>query len=144
MDQQRAASLRFLGKNAGRDSVHLHRQLGLALGPVYCGVGRRVHDEVRLDLAHEAPDGIGVGQVERGMVGRERGLQNLLELRADLAVAAGQQEVHGKTSASRKRGASASRLESTGLPSNGQRIARSGSSQRMMRSSSGAQYSESL
>src|SRR5439155_26746339 len=117
---------------------------GLALGLVHCGVGRGVHDDVRLELARDAPDRVRIGEIQAGMVGGERGLQDRLELGADLAAAAGQQDLHAKTSASRKPGACASRLESTGLPSNGQRIARSGSSQRMTRSSSGAQNSESL
>ena len=144
MDEQRIGSLGLLSEYANRGAVDTQCQVRLAFRLVDRGVGGRVDDHVRVRRAHCPSDCIGVDKIERCMIGRDGRVEDRLELRADLAVAAGQQDLHGKTSASLRYGAAASRFESSGWPSKGHLIAMSGSSQRMTRSCAGSQKSVSL
>ncbi len=144
MNQQRVCALGFFGQHTGRDAVDAQGEVRFVLRLVDGGVRGGVDDHARLRFPHHLADGAGIGEIECGAVGRDRRMQHRLELGADLAAAPGQQDLHGKTSASLSRGAAASRLERSGWPWKGQRMAMSGSSQRMTRSCLGSQKSVSL
>src|SRR6185503_13360813 len=98
-------------------------------------------DHLRLHFADLAADRVRVGQVEARAIGRHRPVDGVLELDAHLPVAAGEQDPHGKTSASASFAPFASRGERMGAPERGQRMPSFGSSQAITRSCSGAQNS---
>ena len=152
-----------LGKGLGGASVHGHRQVRVALGPIHGGIGTGIEQPIGLVLPHQVLASGGVGQIEVAAAqghqlhplgpGGDQGL-------AQLARGAGEQHLHGSkifmgaapswqpdrhgnsslTASSSQRGASPSFSETWGLvpprAARGQAIASSGSSQRIARSHS--------
>ena len=129
--QQGPETLRLRGKHARRDAVDEHREPGLGFGLVDGGVRGRVHDEVRLRLAHHAPHRVLIGEIKlRPASGDELcRRQQACELPAHLAVAASEQHSQSKSCADLDGPPRASFSFSTGSLVNGQRTPRSESAQ---------------
>ncbi len=102
VQQQRAAGLGFARQHGGRLGVDAARLFRLALGLVDGGVGGGVDDDVWLQRAHAGGDALQLAQVtaqavlagaiQRDDLAQQR--QAALQLPADLAVLAQQQDSH--------------------------------------------------
>ena len=135
---------RLFRQRAGRAAVHGHRTLEPDFCLIHVGIGGGVEDHIRLRATHRFMQLRGIGQVELATARRDNLTQRrqaALQLPADLSVPAGEQDPHGYTSALRKRVPRLSFSDRTGGCVNCQSIARSGSSQAMVRSCSGTRKS---
>ena len=63
MHQQCAQTVCLLGQHAHGGGIDALRQLWLAFGLVYCGVGSSIDDDVWLQQAHGGGQGFGIGQI---------------------------------------------------------------------------------
>ncbi|MBV6477190.1 MAG: hypothetical protein MOGDAGHF_02872 [Rhodocyclaceae bacterium] len=141
MDEQGAAACRLLGQQRGRGGIHGVGLLRLALRLVDGGVGGSVDDDVGARFIQLAAHGGGIGEVQLGMgagMDAAQRQQGAHEFPADLTVPAGDEDVHGNSSATAKGTPLTSLAESVGALVSGQGIASSGSFQRTQRSCSGA------
>jgi len=101
--QQRAAGGGLARQHGRRVGVDAARQFGLAFGAVDGGVGGGVDDDVGAQLAHRGGQAVGFAQVaaqagraaaiQRHQLAQRR--QTALQLPAELAVLAQQQDLHG-------------------------------------------------
>ena len=92
--EQGAEAPRFLGEDSRRDSVHSHGQVSLRLGLVHRGVGSGVDDHLGPCSGNEIGDAV-ARKIERRSIGGDDVVEQALEIPADLAVAAGEQDPHG-------------------------------------------------
>ncbi|MCY1452191.1 hypothetical protein D9M71_690950 [compost metagenome] len=141
MDQGNTEGGRFFGEHAGSRGIDREGNLGLALRLVDRGVGGGIDQQVGSLGADLLPDQFGIAQVEPVTAeGDHFALagQVQLEFPRDLAAVAGDEDLHSNSSASLKLTPAWSLADSRGASASGQSMARSGSSQRMQRSCSGA------
>src|SRR5690606_1580213 len=119
----------------------------IRFGPVHRGVGGRIHDEARTQLAHRAPQGPGILEVKgapvRGMHFAE-GSEKRRQAGADLTVPPGQEHDHRNVSARESSAPAASRAERIGWASEGHTIPTSLSFQASVRSLPGSRKAVSL
>ena len=140
MDQRHAQGLGFFGEDAGRYGIDRERGIRLAFGQVHGGVGGGVDDQVGSVSADLLADVLGVGQVQ--LVAAEHDelaqtLESLLQCLGDLAVLAGDQDLHGNRSASISNLPAWSLADSCGASLSCQSMASVGSFHRMLRSALG-------
>lgn len=103
VDQRRAQGSGLFGQHAGGSGIEGEGGLGLALGLVHGGVGGGVDDQVRALGTDPLADGLAVGKVEAvaaqdqqfALAGEGQG-----QFTGDLAAVAGDEDLHGNTSAS--------------------------------------------
>lgn len=94
MHQQRVQPGRLFGQDARCNGVHCMRQLRLALGLVHRGIGSRVDDDTRRDIAHRLAYRIGIGQIHGPGIQRDHLAQTAErtpQFPADLATGAGEE-----------------------------------------------------
>jgi hypothetical protein len=104
VDQPGAGGRRLAGQDGGGLGVDAPGQGGLGLGAVDGGVGRSVDDDVGPERAHRPGERLRSGEVgpvaaERMQLAERR--EGALQLPADLAVLAKEQDLHPGTAPSR-------------------------------------------
>ena len=116
MDQPGVDALGGLGQIGSADGVHLEGGLGVCLAAVHVGEGGAADDGIGLMAAHKGDGGVPVGDVQLGHVGGDDGgvfqplrhtaqgaaavFQLALDLGAQLAAGAGDEDLHAKASLS--------------------------------------------
>ncbi len=141
MDQRHAEARGFFGEHLRAAGIDREGLLAVGFRRVDGGIGRRVDDQVRPQQAHLLANLLRYGEVQRIVPEGEQlaGTRQLrLQLAGQLARAAGDQDFHGNSSASRSSLPAWSLADSCGASSNGHWMRSSGSFHSRLRSCSGA------
>ncbi len=141
MDQRHAEARGFFGEHLRAAGIDREGLLAAGFRRVDRSVGRRVDDQVRTQQAHLLADLLGIGQVH-GVVPQGQRFADTgefeLQFSGELAFAAGDQDFHGNSSASRSSLPAWSLADSCGASSKGHWMPSSGSFHSRLRSCSGA------
>ncbi|MNT13891.1 hypothetical protein D3C72_1488740 [compost metagenome] len=141
VEQRNSKGGGLFGEHAGSRGIDREGGLGLALRLIDRCIGGGIDQQVGSQGADLLADQRGIREVEPVTAeGYDLGTtsQIQLELPRDLAATAGEEDLHSNSSASLKLTPAWSLADSCGAAASGQPMARSGSSQRMQRSCSGA------
>ncbi len=141
VNQRHAQPCGFFGQHLRSACIDCEGLLTVGFCRVHGRIGRGIDDQVRPHQTHLLADLLRVGEVQ-GVVPKGQQLagarQLQLQLTGKLPLAAGDQDLHGNSSASLRRLPAWSLADSCGGSSNGHSIPSSGSFHNRLRSCSGA------